>query len=127
WKVYSSPDLAIASTRPQNAMEKVTAPNLRSIVITWKQAYYEAGSLNTNWTPLPRHLLDAALAEGRDSLLNQAYWTTKFVGLGPYRLDRWEPGAFIEGSSFENHVWGRPKIDRIRINFIGDAEVVLAN
>ena len=127
WKVYSSPDLAIASTRPMNVMEEVAAPDPRTVVIAWKQPYYEAGMLNTNWTPLPRHLLEEALPQGTEFLLNRPYWTTRFVGLGPYRLDRWEPGAFIDGSSFEGHVWGKPKIDRIRINFIGDAEAVLAN
>jgi peptide/nickel transport system substrate-binding protein len=127
WRVYTNPELAIAGTRPHTAMEEVTAPDPRSVVITWKQPYYDAGMLNTNWTSLPRHLLDAALSQGSEGFLNQPYWTSRFVGLGPYRLDRWEPGAFVEGSGFEGHVWGKPKIDRIRINFIGDAEVVLAN
>jgi peptide/nickel transport system substrate-binding protein len=127
WQVYTNPDFPTAGTRPHIAMEAVTAPDPRSVVITWKQAYYDAGMLNTNWTPLPRHLLEAALPQGRDFFLNRPYWTTQFVGLGPYRLDRWEPGAFIEGSSFAGHVWGTPKIDRIRINFIGDAEVVLTS
>jgi peptide/nickel transport system substrate-binding protein len=127
WQVYSSPDLAIASTRPTNLMDHVAAPDPLTIVIGWKQPYYDAGSLNTNWTPLPRHLLQAALPLGTESLLNRPYWTSQFVGLGPYRLERWEPGSFIEGSGFEGHVWGKPRIDRIRIRFIGDAEAVLAN
>ncbi len=127
WKVYTSPDFGVASARPHVSMEDVRAPDSSTIVITWKQAYPDANILGTNWTPLPRHILESALPQGRDFFLNQPYWTTKFVGLGPYRLDRWEPGSFVEGSAFEGHVWGKPKIDRVRINFIGDAEVVLAN
>ena len=127
WKVYSSPDLVTVGTRPHNAVEEVTAPDPRTVVIAWRYPYYDAGILNTNWTPLPRHLLEEALPEGRDFFLNRPYWTTEFVGLGPYRLDRGERGAFIEGSSFEGHVWGKPRIDRIPIVFIGDAEVVFAN
>ena len=127
WTVYSNPDYPTASLRPHIAMESVTAPDPRSVVITWKQPYYDAGFLTNNWTPLPRHLLESALPQGREFFLNRSYWTTEFVGLGPYRLDRWEPGAFIEGTAFAGHVWGKPKIDRIRIRFIGDAEAVLAN
>jgi peptide/nickel transport system substrate-binding protein len=108
-------------------MEAVQAPDPRTVLITWKQAYPEAGTLDNTWTPLPRHILEAALPLGRDAFLNQPYWTSGFVGLGPYRLERWEPGSFIEGRAFEGHVWGKPKIERIRINFILDAEVVLAN
>ena len=127
WNVYASPDFGVANARPHVAMENVQAPDPHTVVITWNQAYPDAGTLNTNWTPLPRHLLEAALPQGRDAFLNQPYWTSGFIGLGPYRLERWEPGSFIEGRAFEGHVWGRPRIERIRINFIADAEVVLAN
>ena len=48
------------------------------------------------------------------------------MGLGPYRLARWEPGAFIEGAAFEGHVLGKPKIERIRITFIPDTNTALA-
>ena len=42
-------------------------------------------------------------------------------------LDRWEAGAFLEGTAFAAHVLGRPKIDRINALFIGDFSTVLAN
>jgi len=51
----------------------------------------------------------------------------EYVGAGPFRVDRWEPGAFIEGAAFDRHVWGRPQIDRIRVVFISDANTALAN
>src|SRR5581483_3146582 len=39
----------------------------------------------------------------------------------------WEPGSSIEGSAFDQHVLGRPKIDRMRIVFISDPNTTLAN
>src|SRR5205823_1029989 len=77
---------------------------------------------------LPRHLLQEALDKGDpDGFVSHPYWTTQFVGLGPWRLTRWEPGAFIEGEAFAGHALGRPKIDRIRIIFTPDPNTALAN
>lgn len=127
WRVYVSPDFGVASGGPHVAMEEVKAADPRTVVVTWKQTYPDAGTLTTNYTPLPRHILENVLPQGRDAFLNQPYWTSGFIGAGPYKLERWEPGAFIEGRAFDGHVWGKPSINRVRINFIGDAEVVLAN
>jgi len=59
--------------------------------------------------------------------LNLPYWTTEYVGLGPYRLDRWEAGSFLEASAFDQHVLGRPKISRVRLNFMADSNAVIAS
>src|SRR4029077_5823767 len=40
---------------------------------------------------------------------------------------RWEQGVFIEASAFDGHVLGRPKIDRMKMIFISDANTALAN
>ncbi|MBM2811622.1 MAG: hypothetical protein HW416_2381 [Chloroflexi bacterium] len=63
---------------------------------------------------------------GWDALANAAYWTTEFIGAGLYRLDRWTPGTSIEGSAFDGHVLGRARIDRVRIQFVSDANAALA-
>lgn len=77
---------------------------------------------------LPRHVLAAAFeAEPTDSFVNHPFWSREYVGLGPYRVVRWEPGAFIETASFEAHATGRPRIDRVRMVFIPDVNTVLAN
>src|SRR5207237_5067445 len=55
------------------------------------------------------------------------FWRGEFIGAGPYRLTRWDEGSAIEATAFDGHVLGRPKIDRIRVSFSGDANVVLAN
>jgi peptide/nickel transport system substrate-binding protein len=49
------------------------------------------------------------------------------VGLGPYHLDRWEPGAFLEASAFDRHVLGVPRINRIKLVFMLDSNVALAS
>jgi peptide/nickel transport system substrate-binding protein len=106
----------------------VVAPDPVSVVIRWKQPYPEADLLGTGFQPLPRHILETAFRE-QDPLAFPAlpFWSTEYVGLGPYRLDGWEPGASIAGVAFDGHVFGRPKIDRIRVVFIPDPQTALAN
>jgi peptide/nickel transport system substrate-binding protein len=83
---------------------------------------------NREYPALPRHLIETGFQQGNaESFINLPYWTREFVGLGPYRMDRWEPGQFIEGTAFEQHALGRPKIARVRLLFMADDNTVLAS
>src|SRR5207302_625435 len=50
-----------------------------------------------------------------------------YVGLGAYRVNQWEPGTFVEGVAFDRYVFGRPKIDRLRLIFQQDPNAVTAS
>lgn len=128
WRVYTTPGVDVTLTTPQNLMEEVVASDERTLVIRWRGLYPEAGILAENFPPLPRHILGPAFEEEPlESFLVHPYWTREYVGVGPYRVERWEPGSSIEGSSFAAHALGRPRIDRIRVLFMADANTVLAN
>ncbi|HZT06120.1 MAG TPA: ABC transporter substrate-binding protein [Chloroflexota bacterium] len=132
WRVYGTPELGSAASPPISLIDEVQAPDPRTIVIRWTRPYLAAGALQslgpgaTGLPPLPRAILGPALESGADALLNNPYWTTEFVGLGPYRLDEWEPGAFLEASAFDRHALGPPKISRIKIMFVGDGNTTIA-
>jgi peptide/nickel transport system substrate-binding protein len=130
-RVYSTPDLGEASLAPYHAIEDVTAPDARTVVVHWKQPYPDAGVLSgqgREFPPLPRHILEPAFTQlDLDNFANHAYWTREYVGLGPFRMERWEPGAFYEATPFAAHVFGRAKIPRIKVLFISDANTALAN
>ncbi len=128
YRVYSTPALGTSSLTPIAQMEEILAPDDRTIVIRWRQLYPDAAALKDEFQALPRHILGPTVEnEGADALINHPYWTWEYVGLGPYKLERWEPGAFIEASAFDRHVLGRPKIDRIVIRFSQDENTNLAN
>jgi len=133
WRVYSQPELGNAAAPPVSLMEDVSAPDARTLVIRWRRAYPQAGVLQatgklTDFPPLPRHVLQAPFDEAQwEAFAAHPFWTREYLGLGPYRLERWDPGASIEGAAFANHVGGRPKIDRIRIIFTPDSNTALAN
>src|SRR5439155_1560390 len=129
WHVYTTPAIS-PITVPFNIIDSVAAADDRTIVVRWNQPYPDAGSLterDAEFPALPRHILEDTLASGQtEAILNHPFWTTGFLGLGPYRLASWEPGAVIDAVAFDGHVLGRPKIPRITILFVGDANAAIA-
>lgn len=138
-KVYQTPEFAQGSLPPQSQIESIDASDPRAVLIRWKQSFSDADILDATLpgdsgesprriNALPRHILQEAFDRGDpDGFVAHPYWSSQFVGLGPWRLTRWEPGAFIEGEAFAGHALGRPKIDRIRIIFTPDPNTALAN
>ena len=133
WRVYSTPELGAAAAPPFSLMEEVVATDDRTLVIRWRRAYPYAAVLQatgtlTHFPAIPRHVMGAPYEAAEwEAFAAQPYWTREYIGLGPYRLERWEPGASIEGVAFPGHVGGRPKIERIRLIFTPDSNTALAN
>jgi peptide/nickel transport system substrate-binding protein len=128
WRIYSTPALGVASSTPFGLMEEVAAPDERTVSISWRRLYPDAGALALDFPPLPRHILESSFTpETLDTFTSLPYWRPEFVGAGPYRLERYEPGTFFEVAAFEQHALGRPKIDRVTMRFIVDENTALAN
>ncbi len=106
--------------------DEVLAPDPRTVVVRYKSPNAEAADFR--WMPVPRHIVGPYLEqmEPREAF-SLPYWTTEFVGAGPYKLERWEPGAFILGSAFPGYVGGKPRIGRIQITPITDTNTTVAN
>jgi peptide/nickel transport system substrate-binding protein len=130
WRVYSTPSLGASRSSPFRDIEEVTATDNRTVVVHWRHPYADAffsSSLQTEFPALPRHLIEESFhSDQLEPFVNHPFWTREYVGLGPYRLSQWEPGTFIEGVAFDRHVLGRPKIEKIRLDFASDARTVLA-
>src|SRR5439155_12561721 len=78
-------------------------------------------------TPLPRHLLEELYRSDKDAFTKSSRFTTDFIGLGPYRLARWEHGTFMELTPFADYFLGRPPLDAIIVKFLFDQNIMLAN
>jgi peptide/nickel transport system substrate-binding protein len=128
WTVYATPQLGVAASPPVSLMDEVVAADPRTVVIRWRQPYAEAAMLQDTFQALPRHLLQESFQTlDAVAFTSVPFWAHEYVGLGPYRLDRWEPGAFVEARAFDGHALGRAKIDRVKIAFIADPNTALAN
>jgi len=134
WRVYSHPELGLASQPPMSAMADVAAIDRERFVINWKSLYPEADSLSSKsreLPALPQHILGPVFAQmptaGRDTFVSHPFWGLQYVGLGPYRLQQWEPGSVIDAVRFDGYALGAPKVPRIQLRFSGDQNVVLAH
>jgi peptide/nickel transport system substrate-binding protein len=112
-------------------VERVAAPDARTLVVTWKQPYIEADSLfgataSAQALPLPRHLLEAPYEENKGGLAELTYWSTGFVGAGPYRVRDWLFGSYLILEANPDYVLGTPRISSIEVRFFADPNAVYA-
>ena len=128
-RVYATPEFGLASSPPVNQIADVVAPDDRTVVIRWVRPYPDAASLSgPEFTPLPRHRLeDDFQNQPAIAFASLPFWTTEYVGAGPYRIDRWEAGSFLEGVAFADHVGRKVGIERISVRFMPDSNAVMAS
>jgi peptide/nickel transport system substrate-binding protein len=128
WRVYATSEFGRSTTPPIGLMEEVLAADPRTVVIRWRQPYPDAVSLDRAFQALPRHILAEPFRDlDAMAFTSLPFWSSEYVGLGPYRVTVWEPGAFFQGAAFDSYVLGRPKIDRVKVMFINDPQTALAN
>jgi peptide/nickel transport system substrate-binding protein len=135
YAAFTAPGLGMFSPRPQNFIDGVEARDPRTFVIRWNRPYPDAIKLEPgDFEPLPRHLLQESFRQfeqdpvsGQDLFRNQRYWTHEYIGSGPFKLERWDPGSEIVGVAFDGHALGRPKLDRLVIKIFSDENAVLSN
>ncbi len=129
WQVFSDPRVEADSRGFVELMERLEAPDDRTLVIHWKSRLYLANQLFFSYLmPLPSHILgDLHRAGDYATFNNHAYWSTGIVHLGPYKVTEFVRGSHVDLQAFEDYFWGKPKIDRIIWKIITDSNAVLAN
>ena len=122
-------DLAVFGGIAYGSIESVDAPDPQTITIKWKQPFIEADSMFTRRFALPvaRHLLEQTYLDDKASLIELPYWSTEFVGTGPYKVRELMRGSHLLVEANPSYVLGRPKIDEIEIKYIVDPNTVMAN
>ncbi|HEY3117136.1 MAG TPA: ABC transporter substrate-binding protein [Chloroflexota bacterium] len=129
WRIYGAPEFAAASSRLARSVTNVTAPDDRTLIIRYGKLYPPADDLTgtDGFAPLPRQILEVPLQQSDpNTFAALPYWTREYIGLGPYRLTRWEPGSFIEAAAFDRHVLGAPKIGRVKVMFVADGSTAMS-
>jgi len=110
-------------------IQAASAPDPETVVVRWSGTYIGANEGNLDeLLAVPRRIVgDLYNPDGdKSAFINNPYWTTQFVGLGPYRLGQWEQGSYTEGLAFDDYFLGRPRIDRVVIRYITDPNVTVA-
>ncbi len=116
-------DVAFAS------IDAVTAPDPRTVVVTWVQPFIWAHTMfaGTRGVPQPKHLLERSFQEDRASYTQLPFWSDEYVGAGAFKIRDFVRGSHMVVTAFDDFVLGRPKIDEIEIKFLPDANAVAAN
>lgn len=118
----------VGSTLAYSYLDSIEALDSRTVFLRWKQPYVDADrGIISITTPLPKHILEEPYHTNKAGLANLPYWTTEFIGTGPYRLREWvgSSHALLEANS--DYPLGRPKIDEIFVRFIPDPNTMAAN
>jgi len=129
--VGQDPQLSALNTPAYRSIEKVTAVDARTLVITWKEPSILAEALFQGAPDssglLPRRLLEDAYRSDKATFFDLPFWTQGYVGTGPYQVREWDPGVGVTLDANIQYVLGRPKIDRIDVKLIPDANTGMAN
>lgn len=125
-RVRMDPELDFPAAVAYTYIEDIQAPDPRTVRISWKQPYINADSF-LSLGLFPRHLLERAYQESKPTMRSLSFWTTDFVGTGPFKLKEWMAGSHVVVTANEAYVLGKPRIDEMDIKFFGDTNVLFAN
>ncbi len=129
-QVGADPEVPLFADPIFDFIESIEAPDARTVLTRWKQPYIEADAAfrsGTATAPLPRHLLASAYATDKAGFGQVPYWSSEFVGTGPYRLKELVRGSHLILEMNPEYVLGRPKVPEIEVKFFPDPNILLAN
>jgi peptide/nickel transport system substrate-binding protein len=127
WQLVMDPQFATIEVDVPSRMESVVARDDYTLVITWKDLFPQANLLvRSGMTPMPRALLEADYRRDPTTFAAHPYFTSTYVGNGPYRVTSFEPGIGIRFDAFDGYFLGRPRIDTIHYKVIADQNAALA-
>jgi peptide/nickel transport system substrate-binding protein len=131
-ELLQDPELPEFRAVAAGLIDQVIVVDDRTITALWSRPFIRADRLFATGSegfgrPIPKHLVGQAYAENKDGIRQLPYWSTEYVGLGPYRLKEWAIGSHLLLEANDQYVPGRPKIDLLEVRFVLDANAVSAN
>ena len=110
------------------AVEGAAALDERTLVVRWARPFIAADQLfTTGVRPMPKHILEPIYQENPASVTAVSYWSTEFVGTGPFRVRSWPPGGSLVLQANDAYFFGRPRLDEVEVRVILDGTTMVAN
>lgn len=118
YQMITNPNNAVLLITPYDQVESVTAPDERTVTVTFRQPF--AAWMSTLWQSLlPAHVLEPVF-QAQGTLANAEWNLAPTVGCGPYVFQSWERGVSAVFRLNPDYWLGRPKLDEIHIRFVAD-------
>jgi peptide/nickel transport system substrate-binding protein len=129
YEVFRDPELPNSAQEVVGHIPGMHIVDTTTVLVRWSAPYPFADRLESNeLLLLPAHLLEETYLESKSRLLALPYFSSSdYMGLGPYRIAVWERASHLDLTANPDYFLGRPKIDRIRVQFIPDGNTMLAN
>lgn len=126
-KVATDRDIPFASRDRFERVKSMEPLDDYTLKTTWNLWEAEADAIDMRMIyPLPRHILAEPYNTDKQRFINHPYWTTEFIGLGPYKLVRLEHGSHMELVANDDYVLGKPRIKHVVIRFYYDTNVLIS-
>jgi peptide/nickel transport system substrate-binding protein len=126
WTVRRDRAVGIRQQGRVDLMETATAPDPLTFVVRWSSLFGQADR-GDGLDPMPKHLLESVYEADKAGFVNSPRLAEEFVGLGPYRLTKWERGSHLEFGRYDEYHRGRPPLDRVTVRFLGNPNTMAAN
>jgi peptide/nickel transport system substrate-binding protein len=126
WRMALDPDLPYQGRERAQRISNMEVLDNYTVKVTRKDQDPLADTADLRWIwPLPRHILEEDHKTFEKlAFASHPYWTTEFVGLGPYRVTRFEFGSHLTLTAFDDYVLGPPRIKNVVVQFYQDTNVL---
>lgn len=125
WQLIMNPRNNVESRRGYDEVASVDTPDDATVIFHLKHPFAPFidtvfGESDTPYRILPKHLL------AKYSNINQIPFNDQPVGTGPFRAVRWIRGDRIEYVANEKYFRGKPKLAKIDVQIVTDANTASA-
>jgi peptide/nickel transport system substrate-binding protein len=112
WEFNNDPALPTGRTAALSGISAIDTPDDYTAILHWKSTTNQANLIARNDLHIhPEHIVRPLWeAHEIDPLLAHPFFHEGFVGLGPYRIERWSDDGTIVLKRFEDFFLGTPKI-----------------
>jgi peptide/nickel transport system substrate-binding protein len=123
---YKDPELPSRYGEALKLMQSAEVVDPQTFVVHWTGPYASANQAPA-LNPMPKHLLESLYLNDKANFGQSTRFNREFVGLGPYKMIKWESGSHIEFQRFDDYFLGRPPLDGVVVRFITDPNTIVAN
>lgn len=132
-RVASNKETALEYVLAFDSVERFEARDASTFTIYWSKPFIGANEMFTRGAgggrmlAIPKHALERAFNDDKTTFTDQLYWTSEYIGVGPYKVKAWERGSHVVLAANDQYVLGRPRIDEVEVKFFPDARIVGAS